>query len=254
MSQHPEQNTISFSDLTAALGIGMQQFKNSMLFSLGYSTLFTLVGFALYMLLELQGMAPMSHSLAGGFMLIGPAIVVGFFKISDAVDEGRKPSMSDILYGFLHSPVGLWGASLLCLFLFMIWISEAATVYAFVIATEPVTFMGMVSAGENVNQFIFYTSLGGLVIAFITFVASAFSVPLLVYTKLGMVQAIVASISAVFRNFLVMMTWAMLLVLLVMVAAWFLPLLPLSLPVAAYSSLALYRAVFPQNLKPSANS
>ncbi len=196
------------------------------------------------MILEAEKIAPISHSLAAGFLLIGPALLVGFFGISDALDQGRKPVISDIFKGFRHSSAGLWGFSMLCVFLFLIWLTEAATVYAFVVGADPIDFIGMVPPDDNVIGFLFFTSLGGLVLAFITFIASAFTVPLMFYTDTHMVQAVVASARAVFRSFRVMITWAMLLVILIMGAAWFLPLLPLTLPVGAYASLALYHAVF----------
>lgn len=244
MSQRPEPREITFSDLSAALRTGAQRFRHTLLLSLCYSALFTLIGFGLYMILDAWKLAPMSHTLAAGFMLVGPALLVGFFSISDALDRGQKPVISDIFKGFRHSPPGLWGFAMLTVFLFFIWITEAATVYAFVVGNEPVSFMGMVSTDENVAGFLWFTSLGGLLLAFIAFIASAFTVPLIIYSESTMVQAIVASARAVFRSFLVMMTWAMLLVILIMGAAWFLPLLPLTLPVAAYAGLALYRAVF----------
>jgi len=214
------------------------------LLNLIYSTLFTLIGLGLYILLEAEKIAPISHSLAGGFMLFGPTLLVGFFRISDAIDAGRKPLLFDILKGFLHSPAGLWGFSLLCLFLFFIWITEAATVYTFMVGRLPIGFLGMLPPDAPVTGFFFITSLGGAVLAFIAFVAAAFTPPLLIYTDAGMVQAVSASARAVFRNFWIMMAWALLLVILVMGAAWFLPLLPFTLPVAAHTSLALYRTVF----------
>jgi len=249
MSQHPEPHKITFADLSSALHIGIQKFRQTILLSLVYSSLFTLIGFGLYIILEAEKIAPISHSLAAGFMLIGPALLVGFFSISDALDQGRKPALSDILKGFHHAHLGLWGFSMLCVFLFLIWITEAATVYAFVVGSELVGFMGMVPPDNNVISFLLFTSLGGLVLAFIAFVTSAFTVPLMVYTDIRMVQAVVASVRAVFKNFMVMMVWALLLVFLIMGAAWFLPLLPLTLPIGAYASLALYHAVFIENSK-----
>lgn len=246
MSHRPEPRKISFSDLGAALHFGAQRFRQTTWLSLAYSSLFTLIGLGLYLILEAGKIAPISHSLAAGFMLIGPALLVGFFTISDAVDQGRKPALSDIFKGFLHSSAGLWGFTLLCVFLFLIWMTEAATVYAFVVGADPVSFMGMLPPDDNVAGFLIFTSLGGLVLAFILFIASAFAVPLMTYTDTSMVQAVVASARAVFANFFVMMTWALLLVFLIMGAAWFLPLLPLTLPVCAYTSITLYRVVFAQ--------
>jgi uncharacterized membrane protein len=244
MSQCPHSRKITFTNLTTALLIGIQRFKQTLWLSLGYSSLFTLIGFGLYMLLEAGKIAPISHSLAAGFVLMGPALLVGFFSISDAVEQQRRPAVSDIIKGFCHSNLGLWGFSILCMFLFIIWITEAATIYAFIVGAEPVGFMEMLPPDDNVTGFLLFSSAGGLLLALITFIASAFTVPLMIYTDTSMVQAIVASTRAVFRNYIVMMAWAMLLLILIMGAAWFLPLLPLTLPVAAYASLVLYRTVF----------
>lgn len=244
MNPHPESRTITFADLSSALVSGLQRFQQSSLISIIYSTLFTLIGLGLYIVLEAVKIAPISHSLAGGFMLFGPALLVGFFSISEALDAGRKPLFTDIFKGLRHSPPGLWGFSLLCLFLFFIWITEAATVYAFVVGTLPVGFLEMLPPDSPVTGFLLFTSLGGALLAFIAFVAAAFTPPLLIYTDAGMVEAVSASARAVFNNFGVMMVWALLLVVLVMGGAWFLPLLPLTLPLAAYASLALYQAVF----------
>jgi uncharacterized membrane protein len=244
MSQSPTLRKVTFSDLQAALASGVRLFRQTTLISLSYSTLFTLIGFALYVALEAGKIAPMSHSLAGGFMLVGPALLAGFFSIADAVAAGRKAGIADIFNGFRHTNAGLWGLSLLCLFLFFIWITEAATVYAFVVGAMPVGFLAMLPPDSSVSGFLLFTSLGGAALAFLTFVATAFSVPLLFYTDSSMVQAVTASTRTVFSSFLVMMTWALMLVVLIMAAAWFLPILPLTLPVAAYASLALYRSAF----------
>ncbi|MCW8825469.1 MAG: DUF2189 domain-containing protein [Gammaproteobacteria bacterium] len=244
MSQHPQSRKLTLSDLSHAFRTGSHKFSQTKLLSITYSALFTFIGFALYTILEAGKIAPMSHSLAGGFMLVGPALLAGFFSISDALDEGRNPGISDIFKGFRQSPAGLWGIALLCLFLFFIWLTEAATVYAFVVGTVPVSFIELLPPDSGVTGFLFFTSLGGALLAFITFVVTAFSVPLMYYSNSSMVTATVTSTRTVFRNFFVMMVWALLLVILIMGAAWFLPLLPLTLPLAAYTSLAIYRATF----------
>ena len=127
MSQRPEPRNITFSDLNVALHFGARRFKQTARLSLTFSILFTLIGFGLYMMLEVWQMAPISHSLAMGFMLIGPALLAGFFSISDTLDQGRKPVLSDVFKGFSHAHLGLWGFSVLSLFIFFIWLTEAAT-------------------------------------------------------------------------------------------------------------------------------
>ncbi len=247
MNQRPEPVKVTFSLIGESLAAGAAQFKRAPGLSIGYSALFTLIGFMMYMFLETEKLAPMSISLAGGFMLVGPALLAGFFSVSDTLDEGRSPTIGDIIAGFRKSPAGLWGIAFLCMFLFFIWITDAGTIYAFVVGQDPIGFLALLPPIDNVTTFLFFSSLMGLVLAFIIFAISAFSVPLLIYQGTPIVQAVVASIRAVFRNFVVAIAWALVLTLLVMTAALFLPLLPLTLPICAYASLYIYRGVFPQS-------
>lgn len=247
MEQRPEPEKVSFSLITESLAAGVARFKRMPGQSVGYSMLFVLIGLLFYLALESEKLAPMSIPLAGGFLLVGPALMAGFFSLSDALDEGRAPAASDIVAGFRKASIGLWGIALLCAFLFLIWITDAATLYTFMVGHDPIGFALLLPPMDNVVSFVFFSSLGGAVIAFILFAVSAFSVPLIIYRQTPIVLAVVASIRAVFRNLLVSLSWGMLLVMLIMTSALLLPLLPLTLPVCAYASLHLYRGVFPES-------
>jgi hypothetical protein len=66
--------------------------------------------------------------LAGGFLLVGPAVLAGFFALRRVAEAGRRPGPADVLAGFRQAPRGLWVLAGVCCLLFLIWVSDAATV------------------------------------------------------------------------------------------------------------------------------
>ena len=73
----------SFADIGASVRFGLDQFRAIPLLSVAFSALFVAIGLVMYSVLEFGQIAPMSLSLAGGFMLVGPILLAGFFSVSD---------------------------------------------------------------------------------------------------------------------------------------------------------------------------
>lgn len=107
-SEHLEAHTITFSELRNALLVGAQHFGQSKVVSIAYSALFTLIGLVLYIILESEKIAPMSYSLAVGFMLVGPAILVGFFPYLMLWTRIVVRELQIYLRGFVKHPPGYW--------------------------------------------------------------------------------------------------------------------------------------------------
>jgi uncharacterized membrane protein len=105
----------------------------------------------------------------------------------------------------------------------------------------------MLPVPENVAGFMFWGLVSGAGIAFLLFAISAFSVPLLCERRAGLVEAVVASVRLVFRNFFAAMAWALLLAAGIIGSILLLPLFLFALPLLAYASHALYVAVLPQD-------
>ncbi|MCA1805609.1 MAG: DUF2189 domain-containing protein, partial [Xanthomonadaceae bacterium] len=162
--------------------------------------------------------------------------------------SGRQPDIRDALEGFRQAPAGLWAVALLCAFLFMIWITDAAILYSFMIGgfdtTSQLPWLNQLQ--EDKLAFTLWSSLTGAVLAFFVFAVSAFSVPLLHQRRATLIQAVHASVSLVLRNFFVSIAWGLLLTGTILVSILLLPLLALVLPVMAYASFALYLRVFPE--------
>ena len=243
----PRPRTLSRRDISAALATGWRSFRAMPGPSVAFAALFALIGLALLGVAGLLGMSPMALPLAGGFMLVGPALLSGFFRLAVIHADGGRPRLRDGFAALAGAPPGVWLVALLCAFLFLIWITDAAVLYAMMIGAEdlPYDLAWLGRWPHHVLMFELWGALMGSVLAFIILAVSAFSVPLLHERRAGLVAAVHASVRAVFGNLVVCVAWGVLLAAATLLSILLLPLLTVVLPVLAYASFALYRRAFP---------
>ena len=243
----PDARHLRSRDIRLALHSGWKTFQGMPFISLLFGALIATLGLAVLVGIYRIGLSAMALPFAGGFMLLGPILLVGFFRLAELRAEGRQPTLRDALCGFRRAPAGLWAVALLCAFLFMIWITDAAILYSFMVggpdATKQMLWLGQLQ--QDKVAFTLWSSLTGAVLAFFVFAISAFSVPLLHQRRASLIQAVYASVSLVLRSFLVSLAWGLLLTGTILVSILLLPLLALTLPVMAYASFALYQRAFP---------
>lgn len=247
VSPSPQHRRVSSTTIKTALARGWHDFSVERNISVTYALLFALIGLAMFVLIERFSLAPMALPLAGGFMLVGPVLLTGFFSLADRIATKQPARFSDVAEGFRRSPRGLWVVALVCALLFMIWITDAATLYGFMVGRDPMSLPDVLPPPENVVFFALWSSLMGAALAFVIFAVSAFSVPLLYYRRTKLVPAVVASVRAIFGNFFVVMPWAIFLSAMVIGSILLLPLFPIVFPVLAYASHAFYRELFPDS-------
>jgi uncharacterized membrane protein len=243
--QRPERFAIA--DVRAALGAGFRTFRAIPGPSMAFAALFVAIGLGLLLAIGRFGMSPMALPLAGGFMLVAPALLTGFFALADAHETGQAPGLRDALSGFTRAPASLWVVALLCAFLFLIWITDAAILYAFMIGGEhlPYELPWLIALRRNVLAFEAWAAPMGAALAFLIFAVSAFSVPLLHERRAGLAQAVSASVRAVFGNLPASLAWGLVLAGVTLLSVLLLPLLTVTLPVLAYAGHSLYGRVFP---------
>lgn len=236
---------LALADVGAALRFGANQFRRIPLLSMGFALLFVAIGALMFAVLEFGEIAPMSLSLAGGFLLVGPILLAGFFSVSDKLRHGRHANFGDIWDGFRRMPRGGWVVSFVCGLLFLIWITDAGILYGFMVGREPIGFLRLLNIESIVVSYAAYSATMGAVLAFILFAVSAFSIPLIYDRRAQLVSGVVASVRAVFGRFGVVMVWGLSLAAVIMLSVLLLPLLLISLPVMAYASREFYFRVFP---------
>lgn len=236
---------LSVSSLQRALAEGWRIASATRGVSMAYALIFTLGGLAIMGGLLVQGWTPFVIAAAGAFMLIGPATLAGFFGIAADREAGAPVGPGSIVGGFARASRALWVLALVCALLFMIFVTDAAILYAYMVGATPVWLDKLLPANANVLAFVRWAGVSGLFVASLLYSVAAFSVPLLCERRAGLVEAVVLSVRVVFGNPGPALLWAFLLSTAVIGSVFLLPLLPLTLPWMAYASRALYRQALP---------
>ena len=229
-----------------AISRGWTLFSSTRHLSVSYAMIFAFIGVVIFVGIERASFAPMIFPLAGGFMLVGPLLLTGFFALADRVALKEACRFSDIVSGFSRASRGMFAIAMLCTLLFMIWVADVATLYGFSVGRVPVSLLPLSSPSDNVLSFLIWTSLIGAVLAFVIFSISAFSVPLLYYRRANLVRSVVLSVSAVFANLSTSLLWAIILSVTIIGSILIFPLFLLTFPVLAFASHSLYRELFPE--------
>ena len=213
--------------------------------STAYAALFAGAGALIIGSLVALGLTPLVIVAAGAFMLVGPALLAGFFGIAAAQERGVRPGPGTALQGFRQASPAIWVIALVCTLLFMIFVTDAVILYSYMVGSAPVGLGALPAAPAGVVGFVQWGGVSGAVIALLLFCFSAFSVPLLCERRVGLVAAVATSVRVVFGAFPTALLWAVLLSGGIIGSILLLPLLPLTLPWLAYASRALYRQTLP---------
>lgn len=211
-----------------------------------YALVFVAGGAAILGGLLALGWTPFAIAAAGAFMLLGPALLAGFFGIAAAHEAGQPAGLAAVVDGFREAAGALWALALVCGLLFMIFVTDAAMLYAYMVGGDQAGIDALLPASAGVGRFVLWSAVSGAFIAFLLFCVSAFSVPLLAERRAGLVEAVAASVKVVFGNFAVAMAWGALMAAAIIVSIVLLPLLAVTLPWLAHAGRALYRAVLPR--------
>ncbi len=149
-------------------------------------------------------------ALLSGFLILGPALAIGFYSISQQLDQGRSPVLGYCLQQDRRHLGNILVFSLILLVVFLIWARAASMVHIFF--PETVEYQW-----RELLPFLGIGSAVGAVFASVIFAASAFSLPMIMDRKTDVVTAVVTSVNAVLRNKPAMLVWATVIVLVVLV-------------------------------------
>lgn len=224
------------------LSLGWRDFLRAPLMGLFFGSCFMVMGWAL---LKVYEAAPAYLlALAAGFLLVGPVLFLGLYRISQVLERGERPDFGDALLAFESriGPLALFG--LVLLVLEMIWGRASLVVFAVSFDGMP-DFKGSITAllnPENLNFIVAYIAVGG-VFAGLIYAVSAVSIPMLLDQPVDAVTAALTSVKLVLAQPGVMLCWGACIALLVGLAMlpWFVG-LPLVAPVIGHASWHAYRA------------
>lgn len=196
------------------LAAGTRDFMQAPGTSFTYGLAITLLSFGITLALFATGLQHWLLPLAAGFMFVGPLLAVGFYDISRRLERGERPTVAAAVAAWQSNPVqiSLMGLALMIFFLF--WVRLATLLFAVFFGNIPTGLTGLVEATLTI-QGVSFLALGGAiggVLAFLAFSLSVVAIPLLVDRPNSTVmEAITASLQAVYRNLDAMLLWAALL-------------------------------------------
>jgi len=186
--------------------------------------------------------------LLSGFVFVAPVLAMGLYSISRQLERGQQPSIARCLVEKRKAFGNVMVFALALLVLFLVWARAGSMVHVFFPdsgAMDPWKLVMFLAIGSAV----------GSIFALLTFVFSAFSLPMICDRQADAVTAIVTSVNAVLRNKRVMVVWALLIVALTAIGFVTALLgLAVTIPVLGHATWHAYRETIDASAWPANDS
>lgn len=224
------------------LRLGWRDFARSPGIGLFYGVCFMVMGWAL---LKVYENAPaFTLALSAGFLLMGPFLCLGLYRVSQRLEQGLTPDFGDSLLAWDTRTGQLAIFGMVLLVLEMLW--GRATLVIFAVSFDGMPdFKGSLMALLSPENMPFITAwvLVGAVFAGLIYSVSVISIPMILHRQTDAITAGLTSMRLVLSQTGVMLLWGTLIALLVGVALlpWFAGLLVVG-PVIGHASWHAYRA------------
>ena len=234
-------NPIRFSDPFRWLALGWRDFVRAPGIGLFYGAVFMVMGWAL---LKVYEQAPAyTLALSAGFLLMGPFLCLGLYRVSQRLEAGQKPDFGDSLLAWDTRTGQLAIFGFVLLVLEMLW--GRATLVVFAVSFEGMpdfkgSLMALLDPG-NIGFITAWAAVGAL-FAGLIFAVSVISIPMILDQQTDAITAGLTSLRLVLTQTGVMLWWGFLIAALVTLALlpWFAGLLVVG-PVVGHASWHAYR-------------
>ena len=237
-----ELNRLHWRDPLRWLGLGARDFLRCPGIGLFYGGCFMVMGWALMKVYEHA--AAYVLALSAGFLLMGPFLCLGLYRVSQRLERGEPPKLGDSLRAWQTRTGTLAIFGFVLLVLEMLWGRAALVIFAVSFDGMP-DFKGSLGAlldPENLGFIVAYLAVGGI-FAGLIFAISVVAMPLILDRPVDAITAGLTSLRLVLAQPGVMLLWGALITLLVVIAMlpWFAGLLVVG-PVLGHASWHAYRA------------
>ena len=226
------------------LALGWRDFIRAPAIGLFYGSCFMLMGWAL--LTAFEHAPAYTLALSAGFLLMGPFLCLGLYRVSQRLEAGENPGFKDSLLAFKTRTAQLAIFGLVLLVLEMLW--GRATLVLFAVSFDglpdfkiSLSALPELLAPDNLPFIAAWVAVGA-VFAGLIFSVSVVSIPMILHRQTDAITAGLTSLRLVFTQTGVMLAWAALITLLVGLALlpWFAGLLVVA-PVIGHASWHAYR-------------
>ena len=187
------------------LRLGWRDFRNSRMRSLGYGLFMVLLSIIISTLAWRFGNLGLLLGLLSGFVLLGPLLAINLYSLSDQVQRGESPSFRESLRDAWRCASNAVVFMIVLLVIFLVWARAASMLHVF-FPSDGAT------ASHDLWLFLSAGTLVGAIFSAVVFVASAFSLPMLLDKQADAITCVLTSANAVLRNKPVMLLWGFLIV------------------------------------------
>ena len=237
-------NTLDLRAPARWLAKGWGDMKRAPRQSLTYGIFFVLFGYLMTWLAWGDGNTVALFTLTTGFILSGPAVAFGVYSISSQLEKGLTPRIGYCLQDSRDHLRNELLFALVLLVILLVWARAASMVHVFFPISEDIGFWGWV-------EFLAVGSAVGSIFAGAVFVASAFSLPMMLDRGTDAITSTLTSVNAVLQNKAVMVVWGAIIVAILAVgfATAYLG-LAIGLPLIGHATWHAYReAIAPEEPK-----
>ena len=220
---------------------GWHDFTRAPAIGLFYGACFVGMGWALQKVFETAPAYVLA--LAAGFLLVGPFMCLGLYRVSERLERGERPDLASSLLAWQRKTDTLAIFGLVLLVLELVWARASLVVFALSFDSMP-DFKGSLLnllTPDNLNFIVAYVAVGG-VFAALVFAVSVVSIPMILDRQTDAITAGLLSLRVVVTQPGVMLLWGALITALVAIAMlpWFAGLLVIG-PVLGHASWHAYR-------------
>lgn len=244
---------VTTEDVWNWLSKGWHDFRCSWLIGMTYSAGFVIIGLFVSFGFYYYDLPQLILPSLTGFLLVGPAVGVGYYEISRRLQNDEPITFLSTLAGYKRNTLGIMGLGICLVFLLQIWIRLSFTVFA-------LSFPGVMPEWSDIFArfltmegvyFAISTTCLGAVFATLVFFGAAFAMPLMVGRKSVLISSMITSAYAVYRNPAAMILWAAIIVIAtgIGILTAFIGLI-ITLPLIGHATWHSYQQVFQGELAP----
>ena len=199
------------------LALGTRDFAHAPAIGLFYGGCFVAMGWALLAVYEHAPLYVLA--LSAGFLLMGPFLCMGLYRVSQQLERGEKPDFIDSLFAWRTRTGTLAIFGFVLLVLEMLWGRVALVIFA-------VSFNGMPDFKGSILKLLDPNNLGfivaylgaGAVFAGLIYAISVVSIPMILDRPVDAITAGLTSLRLVQSQTLMMLWWGAIITVLVVLA------------------------------------
>lgn len=242
---------VGTDDVWRWLAAGWADLKANTVVSVSYTALFILCGLILSVGFYLMGWSYLILPGLTGFLLVGPAIGIGFYEISRRHAANEKGSLLAAITAARYNKSGIFGLGVALAFVLQVWLHLSFTIFA-------INFPGVMPAWDvilvrslSMEGVYFAITIGvsGAAFAICIFFIGAFSMPMMMDRGTMPLPSIITSAYAVTHNRNAMILWAAMIVIFTGIGLATLGIgLLVTLPLIGHATWHAYKQVMSQDL------